>query len=400
MVVASPSEGSFKKRLVNAEVRIGGQQFKDMTVKEVILGESLLTPGLQTAVTLQSYVYSDVAKNLTAYKNQELEIEMSTQASQEDSENMYVNQKIYRIDNRSFSPLNTSKTEEFTIHACDQSLLNDAKSLVSKSWKCTTPDNIVEYALKSCAGASDPVIDSCSPARDYIAENIHPFQVVAQQCNVVLDGGDPSFLHYMTYENGGTHYFRSLKKLISGAGATQDRIFFHSEASRLDIAQRNIAIAFTFPSDFDLLSDLLNGIDENGNNINSVGAINPLTGTGNLFGAGSTDGCGVGSGNHKSAVSNKGSEQQQNSCNIDVEEWLLLRQARMGLLEKDKVAFRITAPWRPDIHVGQIIGLDWVNPKNGNPVYGHGNYLVASLTHNIQFGGFGTTTMDCIRRQY
>jgi hypothetical protein len=30
------------------------------------------------------------------------------------------------------------------------------------------------------------------------------------------------------------------------------------------------------------------------------------------------------------------------------------------------------------------------------PLYGSGDYLVVALKHNIQLGGFATTTVDCI----
>jgi hypothetical protein len=384
--------GSYEGRLVDAVIQIGGVMFSEITVKEVILGESLTTPGLQTAVTLQSFIYSKVSKNLDQYKDQPITINMQTK----DGRNtMFVNQQVYRIDNRHFDPINIGQTEEFTVHACDQSLLNDAQSLVSKSWKCTTPDQIVNYVLSSCAGVRNPVIDKASPARDYMADNVHPFQVVAQQCNVALDGQDPSFLHYMTYENGGTHYFRSLKYLKNQGPV---KTFYHSEGNA-DLADPSRAIMFSFPCDFDYLSDLLNGVDKNGNPINTVTAWNPVSFNVNLHG-GSVGGCGIGSGNHKTAITNKGTAQQQDGCEINVEEWLLLRQARMGLLEKDKTALRITVPWNPDLHVGNVIGLSWTNKYNNQPVYGAGNYVVASLTHNIQLGGFATTTMDCIKRVY
>ena len=395
--MANNIEGTYDGKLVGSLVSIGGQTFTDITVKEVILGESLLTPGLQTAITLQSFIYSNPAKDFGQYKNKNLTIQMATN---DGSRQMSINQKVYRIDNRKFEPSNVGSTEEFTVHACDQSLLNDAKTVVSKSWKCARPSDIVDYVLQSCAGVGNPVVDSAEPARDYIADNIHPFQVVAQQCNVALDQGDPSFLHYMTYENGGTHYFRSLKRLIqNGVTASPDKTFYHSEGNT-DLINPNRAIAFSFPCDFDLLSDLLNGVDENGMNINSVTAWNPVNMAASLFGQGSVGGCGVGGGNHKSAVTNKGTSQQQSGCDIDVEQWLLLRQARMGLLEKDKTALRITVLWNPNIHVGDTIGLVWTNKYTNQPVYGSGNYLVAAMTHNIQFGGFATTTMDCIRRQY
>ena len=170
--------GSFDGRLVDAEIGIGGVSFNDMSVKEIILGESLTTPGLQTAVTLQSFIYTKISKDLNQYKDQPITINMKTK---DGSDTMSVNQQVYRIDNRHFHTVNVGQVEEFTVHACDQSLLNDAQSLVSKSWKCTTPDKIVDYVLSSCAGVKNPVIDPANPARDYIADNIHPFQVVSQQ---------------------------------------------------------------------------------------------------------------------------------------------------------------------------------------------------------------------------
>ena len=139
------------------------------------------------------------------------------------------NQKIYRLDNREFMPINVGATEEFSLHACDQSLLNDAKSLVSKSWKCESPDTIVKYVLQSCAGVRNLDVQSSQPSRDYIAENIHPFQVVVQQANVALDGDDPSFVHYMTYKNNGTHHFRSLKSLCKGA-PSGNKTFYYSDS--------------------------------------------------------------------------------------------------------------------------------------------------------------------------
>lgn len=402
--MANDITGTFDGRLVNAQVSIGGQKFKDITAAEIILGESLLTPGLQTAVTLQSYIYGDTGdpiKDFGAYKNKDLTINMQTK---DGSQYLDLTQKIYRIDNREML-LNIGQTESFTVHACDQSLLNDAKTVVSKSWKCTRPSDVVSYVLQSCAGVSETalVVDSAGPARDYIAENIHPFQVVTQQCNAALyNDNDPSFLHYMTFDGpsgGGMHYFRALGKLMQG-GPVQT--FYYSEGRPEDVTNPNRAINFSFPCDFDLLSDLLNGVDENGNNINTLSVMNLLSGQAQLLGA-STSGyntCGVGGGNAKQAITNKGTSQQQNGCDLGVEQYLLLRQARMGLLEKDKIAFRITVPWNPARHVGDVIRFEWLNKVNGGLVYGSGNYLVAALTHNLQFGGYATTTLDCIRRQY
>ncbi|NDB60571.1 hypothetical protein EB001_19305, partial [bacterium] len=373
----------------------------DLTVKEIVLGESLLNPGLQTAITFQSYIYNN--KNLDQLKNTNLSMTLRSELAGA----MTFNQKIYRLDNREFMPINVGNTEEFTIHACDQTLLNDAKSLVSKSWKCETPDTIVEFALRSCAGAQNIEVDSAQPARDYVAENIHPFQVISQQANVALDGGDPSFLHFMTFEEGGKHYFKSIRKLCQSGSVY--KTYKHYETGVLGNhdynRNRDAAISFSFPCDFDLLSDLLNGVDENGQNINSLTTVNPMNmatqllgglGLGGIGGMGglASGSCGVGSGNPKQSVTNKGTNKT--GCETDVEKHLLKRQARMALLEKDKIALRITVPWDPRLHVGKLIGLEWKNKKNGSMVYGSGTYLVASMMHKIQFGGFAVTTMDCV----
>jgi hypothetical protein len=389
---------TFDDLLVNAVINVDGVPMVDITIKEITLGESLLTPGLQTAVTLQSFVYTQQRKNWMNLKNKTISINMSNRAPEPLGRSMDVRQKVYRIDNRELD-INVGQTETLTIHACDQTLLNDAKTLVSKSWKCTRPSEIVDYILQSCAGASNPIVDSADPARDYIAENIHPFQVIAQQANVALDGDDPSFLHYMTYENGGTHYFRSLKKLMHQGIVGH---YFHSEAN-MDLANPSKVINFSFPNDFDLLSDLLNGLDENGHNINTVSTFNPVNMAAQLLGLGSTGGmaaggCGMGSGNHKTAITNKGTSKQQNSCDIDVEQWLLLRQARMAILERDRVTLRLTIPWEPNLHVGDSIGFEWMNKTTGAPVFGSSFYMISALKHNIQFGGYATTTLDCIAR--
>jgi hypothetical protein len=242
-------------------------------------------------------------------------------------------------------------------------------------------------------------IDSAGPARDYIAENIHPFQVIQQQCNVALyEEENPDFLHYMTFEGQqgkGKHWFRALKYLENNGGIYQTYSNIEGGVGGVD-SERKV-ISFSFPCDFDLLSDLLNGIDEDGKPFNSLTVMNPMTGSMDVLG-GSIGGCGIGGGNAKQALTNMGSAEQQNSCNLAVEKYLLLRQARMGLLERDKISFRMTIPWDPDLHVGMKVGFNHYSKGEnaGVPLYGSADYLVVALKHNIQLGGFATTTVDCI----
>lgn len=368
----------------------------DVSPAEVILGESLLTPGLQTSVRVHSYFHSVPIKNLDAFKSSIMKISMNRPLLKlfGITDTMEVSQVTYRVDNRK---LINNVTEEFTLHACDQTLLNDASALVSKSWKCTRPSDVVSYVLRSCAGASQLDIESCDPARDYIAENIHPFQVVTQQSNVALAAGnDPSFVHYMTYENLGTHHFRSLNYLSKQSPVAE--YFYNETGIAGDGGYRNPygIMTHSFPCDFDLLSDILNGIDQNGKDINSMTSYNPLTGVFGLFGN-QTLGCGIGGGVIKNTMTNTGSEQLQDACPDYAHLYLQKRQARMGLLEQDKIALRITAPWNPTIHAGKIIKLTLYNKNDPTQLnYGSGNYLVVAMTHNIKNNGFSTTTMDCV----
>ena len=97
------------KNMVQAEVSLGGEQPKDVTVKEVIIGESLLNPSAHVAVTLQSAMYF-AEKNWDALRGQALGLYVY---DRDKSREMNVNMTTYRCDNRHFSTLNT-RSEEHT----------------------------------------------------------------------------------------------------------------------------------------------------------------------------------------------------------------------------------------------------------------------------------------------
>ena len=178
-------------RLVNILVSfdVPKRFMEQTTAMEVILGESLLTPGLQTSVKVHSYLHNLPIKDLDVFKGVEMQIQLERKVNElyGVTKDMEVWQTVYRIDTRK---LINNNVEEFIFHACDPTLLDDAATLVSKMWKCTTPSAVVSDVLSSCAGAKVLDIESSGMARDYIAENIHPFQVVAQQANVALAAGD------------------------------------------------------------------------------------------------------------------------------------------------------------------------------------------------------------------
>ena len=377
----------------------------DITVREVILGESLLTPGLQTSVKVHSYIHRLPPKNLSIFKNKSIRVltERPILAKFGIDPTFEINQTVYRIDNRR---LINNNTEEFVIHACDPTQLEDAAKLVSKSWKCAMPSDIVRYALGGCAGAKNLDIEESDPARDYIAENIHPFQVVSQQANYALaEGDDPSFLHYMTYldgdVDGGVHHFRSLKSL-----AQQRAKYTYSYNEGSDAYANPFSVlTYSFPCDFDLLSDILNGIDADGNNVNSIMLINMLSKTFSLLSGNDSEdseaGCGNGAAVMKAAISNQNSAEDQDSCPDYAKEYLLKRQARMGLLERDKITLRMTIPYNPNLHAGNIIQLDLMNREAaamGLPIknYGSGKYMILHMFHRITQGGYSTTEIDCV----
>lgn len=370
-----------------------------VTPVEIFLGESLLTPGLQTKVRVHSYLHSLPLKQMDVFKNKSMKLTIQRNILKKFGINhvMRINQVCYRLSDRKKENQNT---EEFVLHGCDRTLLNDAKSLVSKMWKCTTPSAVVSDVLTQCAGAKLLDIESSLPARDYIAENIHPFQVVNQQANAALaSGNDPSFIHYMTYGGGvsgdeGVHHFRSLKTLTQQSPIIE--YVFDELGSISGYGNPKGIMTHSFPCDFDLLSDLLNGLDENGRDISSAGLFNPVTKQFNLFGN-QQMGCGIGGGVYKAAMTNQDSAGQQNACPDYSYLYLPKRQARMGLLEQDKIALRLTVPWNPELHAGKVIRVVFPNKSDGRLLnYGSGNYLIAAMTHNIKRGGLATTTMDCV----
>jgi hypothetical protein len=389
---------TFSDQLAILDVTIPGVSsslMDQMTPVEVLLTESLLTPGLQTSVKVHSYFHNLPIKDLNQFSGERVRINIQRPILERWGLplEMDVDNVIYRLSDRK---LLNENTEEFILHACHRTLLDDAATLVSKMWKCTTPSSVTAEVLRSCAGAGPTDIEDSEPARDYMAENIHPFQVVQQQATAALAGGnDPSFIHFMTYRNLGTHHFRSLQSLSRGS---PQMVYYYEENGAAGGGYANPFGLMThqFPCDFDLLSDILNGIDETGADINTLLTFNPLMRMANQFGS-KTLGCGLGSGNPKISASAAGSEMQQNMCPDYSQIYIQKRQARMGMLEQDKIALRITVPWVSHLHAGDIIRLELRNKKDPNFLnFGSGDYMIHSITHNIKWRGFSTLTIDCV----
>lgn len=376
-----------------------------VTPMEVTLAESLLNPGLQTTVKCHSYFHNLPIKDLNLFKGATVNINANREVnnSYKAKSDIQVSQTVYRLGcfNKSDRPgerkLINNNIEEFSLQACDHTLLTDGETLVSKSWKCTPPSAIVSEMLGACVGATAQDVEgSCCP-RDYIAENIHPFQVINQQADVALIGDSPSFFHYMTYEAFGTHHFRSLDSLCS-AGAVG--IFFYDEAGISGGGGYSNPWAImsfgslSFPCDFDLLCDVLNGIGSAGD-MSAVAALNPFNGS---FGFSTlpTTGCFKAT-VMKDVLSNVGSSGNQFQCPDYAALVSQKRRARMALLDPDKIALKMTVPFSPGLNAGKVITLQLINKADSDLLnYGSGNYLIHSLTHNLKYGGFSTTTVECV----
>ena len=375
---------------------------EELTLREITMVESLLTPGLQTTLKFHNFRHHVYDKNFDEFKGKitNLKIERPILRKAGLPAEMSITQVCYRLEKRS---LINQNTEELHLQLCDQTLLNDAKNLVSKNWVCATPSSVVSDVLKQCVGAKSMNIEPSGVPRDYVAENLHPFQVVTQQEDVALAGGnDPSFVHFMTFEdfNGpiGKHHFRSLRNMSKQSPVLH---YIESDAptagkySSMSVGENgNLllpALTFSFPADFDLLQDILNGKEGNGNSMISQNIFTKVVG---LLGN-KTSGCGIGGLNSKDAFTNLGSPNLT-GCNSNIEKYLLKRQARMALLDDEDVALRITVPWNATLHVGQIIRFKTVNKNTKNEQYGSGDYLISSLVHNIKTGGYSTITMDCV----
>ena len=86
--------------IVSARVDLGGTPPEDVTVKEVIVGESLLNPSAHAVVTLQSAMYHNMV-NWDYYRCKPISLYISdNNKAANNPRTMTVNQVIYRCDNR------------------------------------------------------------------------------------------------------------------------------------------------------------------------------------------------------------------------------------------------------------------------------------------------------------
>lgn len=359
----------------------------ESSIASVTLVESLLTPSIHTTVEVQDPVYwspEGKVKDLDRFKGKTLTFSIY---KKDIDASLEVQQTIYRIDNRK---LLNMQIETYMMHAIDNDALLNASSRMARAWVCQTPSKVVHDAL-NCIGAKNPNIETSSPRRNYNATNIFPYQVISEQAEVALaNGTDPSFVHFMTFENvTGRHNFRSIANMAK-QGSIATYTWNEKGTSEAGFTNPYSIMSYEFPCDFDLLSDILNGV----NNSSSI-VENVQNGILSVFGSQQT-GCGLGAGVTKYALSDSGSSD---GCDVAVEKYIHLRQARISLLEQDKIGLRITVPFNPNLHAGSIITVEFISKDAvamGQKEYGSGDYLICSLSHNYKAGGFGTTTLDCV----
>lgn len=385
--IVTPTENGDGSTILTINVEgVPDTYLYESSISSLTLVESLLTPSIHATVQVQDSIYwapNGQVKDLNKFKGKNLHISLFKKDLKKE---LLLKLPIYRIDNRRMMNM---QLESYNMNAIDGDALVNAQLRVAKQWVCKTPFYIVSEILDNM-GAAHAIVEDCTPTRNYSATNIHPYQVLSEQAEVALaNGNDPSFVHFMTMENvTGTHNFRSISKMAS-QGPTAYYVWNEKGTTEAGFSNPFSIMSYEFPCDFDLLSDIMNGVG------NSSAIIENLqNGTISLFGK-QDQKMGIGAGLTKNALTDYGSSE---GCDVNVQKYLHLRQARMSLLEQDKIGLRLTVPFNPDLHAGQVINAMFINKDGakGQPEYGSGDYMICSLSHTYKAGGFGTTTLDCV----
>lgn len=358
---------------------------EETSVQGIDQYESILSPAAYQKVTVQSTIHAVPNKNYDAFKGKVLTIKTSNPNIYEGLEWNF-SQLVYRMETR--KPFNNN-IETFTLVTCDPSLLNNAQRRMSNFWQCTSPSDVAAAAF-SCLGVTQFYTEPSMPARDYQAANIHPFQVLAEQADVALSLGDPSFLHYATLLKGGMQYFQSIKAMTRAPVRWQ--FVYAEEGGGEHLANPHNILSYEFPCDFDYLGDLMNGYLPGGVSASTI-AINPTTGTMALINGDLTACGGMGGAIVNSVITDTGSAD---SCGTAPEDYTSLRQARLSLIQPDKIALKIQVPYNPVIHAGDMVECRFINKVDGSVNYGTGLYLIVNLQNSLRSGGYGITSMELV----
>ncbi len=382
-----PYSGGFDLSIIN--MSDDDPLLYEITIPEIYMMESLLSPYLETTVMLQSPIHNVNTKNYDRFKFKTIKVSMNN-PNINNGQSYEFQQIIYRMEKRKPLHEGNYSVEEFSLKSCDKTQISDLGTRVSKWWNCQTPTDVVDEAL-NCAGAINRDLEPSQPKRDYHAPNIHPFQVIAEQANVALNNNDPAFLHYMTYLNGGTHHFRSLNNLTKQSSKWT---YVYSESGLgQDLGNTQNILNYNFPCDFDGLTDILNGLDVNGNPSASLIAYNAFNGVASLV-KGNLSSCGMSGALNRVVETTK--YNNDGHCGSHIEDYGEVRKARVSLIQQDKIMLNITVPFNPTLHVGDMIDVYFPSKVSTDFNHGSGTYLIVNMMNNIKRGGYATSVLECV----
>lgn len=380
--------------------------YRELSLVDFYLKESLLSPSVQMSCQFTDPTH--IVKNYMSYKfNGTMPPNITcTLVNPILNKSLNVRLHVYRMDSR--SPINYN-TERFTLHSCDLTTFINMKRRMSDYYRDVELSKIVSDALNA-AGADSTAIGKSKLSRSYMTNNQHPFQVISDISDMATDDVKSPFLHYMTMENksgrdstgtgGGKHYWKSLKELINQK--EMHEFSYNEKGVNEQLTDPNNIMLYEFPCDFDTLLDLSSGIaineEDYKNHRPSMVSLNPFDSGFYLVAGKSHDKTRGGFG----GILNAGAWSNLNTQDdvpTRTERYLHKRSEMLSCLHRENINLKIVVPFNPEVHVGQNIKVKFEIKRDDElrVDYGSGKYLVAHLTHNIKTGGYGTTTLECIK---
>lgn len=254
----------------------------ELSLLEIYIQESLLSP--MPSMTIKVMDTTQLIKNLFYWKvnkGQPPKVKINLINPYIDGKKgiLIDNLRIYRLDNRRLINYNA---EEFNIHMVHDTAFNNMTGRMSHHYKKTELSKVVEDAMLSIGLSGSSDIEKTDLIRNYVSNNQHPYQVIAEIADMAMKGNRAPFLHYMTFENViGKQYFKSLNTLVVKNKVTGTYKFNEAGRNKQLIDPYNI-MSYEFPCDFDTLLDMSQGILHNQklykDHKPSVVSINPFDG--------------------------------------------------------------------------------------------------------------------------
>lgn len=372
----------------------------DLTLNEVNISESILSPTIHASFKCEQTL--EPFRNMDNFYAKPVVIIVKKPILKEmlGKEGINLGLVFYRLSNRKRKSDYT--TETFELSACFPTLLADAKAWDKDSY-IGTPSDIVKQIFNNVfnmTGENGNIeVEDSYPTISLTGDARHPFQIINNLAERALsiEKNSPTFLHYMTMQNTKgedipVHRFESVDGMIARGSINPATPFVYIFKNLPENNYENPfdIMSFSFPCDFDLVSDLLNGHDEGGNEFFNVTTIDPYNGKGSIFG----EVFGEYGTAPFASLTNLDSAYKLDQNPTDVERFLLFRRPRMALLEQDKIALKMTIPFNPRLNAGRVITVKI--QKNGEDLYGSGDYLIVNMTHSFRPKGISVTILDCV----